>query len=31
MDFIVPAQENALLATVMVMQTDALMDLESVW
>ncbi|GAB0186482.1 laminin subunit alpha-4 [Grus japonensis] len=30
-DFTVPAQENALLATVMVMQTDALMDLESVW
>lgn len=30
-DFIVPAQENAPLATVMAMQTDALMDLESVW
>ncbi|KAF4804722.1 laminin subunit alpha 4 [Turdus rufiventris] len=29
-DFIVQAQENAPLATVMAMQTDALMDLESV-
>lgn len=30
-DFTVPAQENALLATAMVTQTDVLMDLEPVW
>lgn len=30
-DFTVPPLENALLATVMAMQTDALMDRESVW